>query len=167
MKFPTEDDFRAAHEAPDLHSMVVRTQSEVEVALRMVISEALEEPHRLELDKLTFPLKVDLAIALRAINPAMRPTFLKLNRIRNNFAHNAHAEFSEQAAKELRSTLPNSHRDKLHTNFDKAKTPRETLKVVFVIAYFEVLGAIERLQDRKSKKAKWIQDVAAYFDKYD
>lgn len=167
MDFPTEDQFKAAHSAPDLHSMVVRTQSEIEVALRAVISEALDEPHKLEIEKLSFPLKVDLAIALRAINPQIRQTFLKLNRIRNNFAHDSRAEFSEQAARELKFTVPEERRVELSSHFDNAKTPREVLKIVFIIAYFEALGAVERLQNQKRKKAKWLQDVAAHFNQYD
>lgn len=167
MDFPTEDQFRAAHGAPDLHSMVVRTQSEIEAALRTVISEALEEPHQLELDRLSFPLKVDLAIALRALTPSIRQTFLKLNRIRNEFAHNSRADFSEQAAKELMLTVPEDRRVELKAHFDSASTPRETLKIVFVTAYFEARGAVERLQHQKSKKAKLLNDISAYFEKYD
>lgn len=85
-ELPTDEEFRKASDAKEILNLVIRAHGELEIAIRVAIAEALAEPHELELERLSFPLKVDLAVALGVMRSAIRPLLLRLNKIRNDFA---------------------------------------------------------------------------------
>jgi hypothetical protein len=69
--------------------------------LNLAISDSLDDPHVLEVRRLPFALKVDIAAALRLIQE--RDLLLAVNGIRNRFAHNRGAELTKKDADALRS----------------------------------------------------------------
>jgi hypothetical protein len=126
------------------------------------VAEALTEPHELELERLTFPLKLDLAIALGIIPSDIRPLFLKLNKIRNTFAHNSRASFDSPEAQELLGTMPAPHRDSVRDYLAAAQTPRDILRIAFVVAFYQAKGAAEHVRARKQRLAELRRDTEAY-----
>lgn len=164
--FPSESEFRATTYTEDLHSMVIRSHSDLEQTLVAVITQALAEPHELEVRKLTFPLKVDLAIALSALRSDLRPVLMKLNKIRNEFAHNASASLGDQALKDLINTIPLLLRQNLQDRIEEATTIQGRIRIAFAVAYFECVGAIRFLEHKKRKAQKLQTDIEDYFKAY-
>ena len=147
--------------------MVIRAHGEIETALRVAIVEALIEPHELELERLSFPLKLDLAIALGVVRNSVRPLFLRLNKTRNEFAHDPRAEFTEKDARDLVNVLSEGYRDGLKTDLDNAKTPKEILRIVFVVAFLEALGAAERVQEHNKRLQELLRRAHVLFEGHD
>jgi hypothetical protein len=63
----------------------------VEGAIVSLIETALAYPGNIDLGQLSFPVKIDLAIALDRISPESKPALLALNRVRNALAHHPEA----------------------------------------------------------------------------
>jgi hypothetical protein len=94
-------------------SVVLRGHLYVEHFLTLVLSRALPDPDTLDVFDLRFPLKVDLAAALRVISIEEQDALKAINRIRNRFAHEPRAWFSDNDAGALWQTLSPRVRDKL------------------------------------------------------
>jgi hypothetical protein len=83
----TFDEFAQLIGNEDPLSFVIRGHQATEAALVCLIATALPNPHQMELAKLSFQLKVDLAVALQLIRSESRPLFFAVNTVRNRFAH--------------------------------------------------------------------------------
>lgn len=68
---PTEHDMLAALLSVDPVSIVIRGHITLEMYLSYLISQALPAPHSVELDRLSFAFKVDLAISLCLLRPIL------------------------------------------------------------------------------------------------
>jgi hypothetical protein len=135
--------------APDTLAVVVRGHQAIESALNAAISEALPDPHALEIEKLTFALKSDLAVSLRVIRRDSRGAFLAFNRTRNRFAHHFDAAFTKKEAEDLGNTLSSWQRRVLGKAPSDYLEPRALLEKVVAVLYFECTGALRRLQQEK------------------
>jgi len=145
----THQQFLTLIGAPDILTIVLRGQQAVEGVLDAAISEALPEPHALEIEKLSFALKADLALALGVIRADSRGAFLALSRLRNRFAHSLTAEFEQREAADLENALSNWQRQLVgHEPFPLAD-PRNLLRRVIAVLFAECSGAQHRLQDAK------------------
>jgi hypothetical protein len=134
--------------ADDLH-VVIRGHQLVEEALNSAISEALPEPHALEVSKLSFALKIDLASALRVVRSDSRPSLRAINRIRNRFAHQPNASLSDQEALDLRNLLSPWQRYVLGNQVAERDSPRSMLRMVMAVAFIEARNSARRLEDQK------------------
>jgi hypothetical protein len=101
-------DFNALMDPADPFTRSIRGLQAVEEVLDLAISESLANPHHLEISRLPFALKIDVASALGVIVDV--PLFEALNRIRNRFAHDRHATFSERDATDLFNIWPEALR---------------------------------------------------------
>jgi hypothetical protein len=164
---PSDNDLHRATHGTDVLNLVIRAHGELEAALRVVIAEALVEPHELELERLSFPFELDLAIALGAIRNSVRPLFLKLNKTRNDYAHNSRAEFTDKDSRDLINLLTEEHRQGVKEHLDNAKSVTEILRIGYVIAFFEARGAAERVREQKRHREEWQRKVEDFLYRYD
>lgn len=164
---PTDDEFRDAVDSKDILNLVIRAHGEIDIAIRIAVAEALAEPHEVELERLTFPLKVDFAIALGVIHSRIRPLLLKLNRVRNSFAHDSRANVSESDRMEVLGTLAPELRQGVEKHIQNANGTKEILRIAFVIGFFECKGAVERVRERKRRQKIWMQDVESFLEETD
>jgi hypothetical protein len=156
---PTNEQFIAILNAPDLAVLSIRGHVAIESALSDVIQQALPDPHHLEVKRLSFPLKVDLAVALKSLHKDSRPLFIKLNTIRNSFAHQATADLDEALAGDLKNSMSELHRKIVGDHFDTAKEPRLILRVATAAAFYEACMADEHLVHKKLEKDAWREEV--------
>jgi hypothetical protein len=70
-----------------------------------IIEDTLPHPERVELSRISFPLKVALVAANGYLEPDDVAAFLKLNSLRNKLAHNLHIELGEELVNELLASL--------------------------------------------------------------
>jgi hypothetical protein len=129
----------------DFLCVTIRGHQAIDDALNAAISQALLEPHALEIERLTFALKIDLAVALRVIGIESRSLFVILNRVRNRFAHRADAGFDSQHATELRNSFPLTQRAGLEQELAQL-SPKELLRRGIAIAFLEVRIAFHGLR---------------------
>jgi hypothetical protein len=165
MRTPTDAEFRAIVNGNDEAVISIRGHVAIEAALSEVIAQALPAAHEIELERISFPLKIDLAIALKAIRPESRPLLVVLNRVRNRFAHEASATLEESDFAEIRNSMSAIHRSVLRERFDSAKTPRDALRLGAVAAFYEARGVTERLVAQKIEHEELAKEVAVLLEK--
>jgi hypothetical protein len=149
MKLPSNDDLGAIIGSRDYLRTIIRGHQAVETMLDATISEALPKPHTLELARLSFGLKVDLAVALRIIPSESRACYVSINKIRNRFAHNPSAKFGRQDALNLYNVLSASQRFALNKTPSELPQPRLMLGYVIAVVVMELRATLTRLRDRK------------------
>jgi hypothetical protein len=70
------------------------------------IDHALMKPKALDVARLSFPMKVDLAIALGSFPEHVKSAALTINRIRNRFAHEIDATIGAEDVRQLLEETP-------------------------------------------------------------
>ena len=83
--------------------------------LSSVINERLIESHFLDVGRIPFALRVELAVALGIVELQDRAAFLQFNTIRNRFAHNPAASLTEQDFRDFYNVTGPSLRDMVKT----------------------------------------------------
>lgn len=149
---PTNDQFIKIALADDIVVLSIRGHIAIDSALSDVILQALPNPHLLEVERLSFLLKFDLAVALKSMNKNSRPLFQKLNAIRNQFAHQAAAEFNDTTAQELKNCMTELHKKIVKHTFETAKKSRDILEIATAAAFYEANYAHESLVNRKLER---------------
>ena len=97
----TLDTFIEHLEAEDDLAALLRGYLYVEVGLTHDIQKRLSHPEALNVQRLRFPEKIDLAIALGAIRKEDKPPLIKLNSLRNKVAHNLQYNISVQDVRDI------------------------------------------------------------------
>lgn len=85
-----------------------------------------------ELDRLRFPQKLDVLIALGAIAAEARPAWRQVNGLRNRFAHDLDARLTQEEADDLLNCMPQLMRKEIRSQrveldkrgWDGHRTPR-------------------------------------------
>ena len=97
---PDGDEVVALLTADDDMTVVVRGHLCLEAMLNVLLERVV--PNELtHLQALRFPARVDLAVALGRISPSSRGAWIKVNEIRNLFAHDLRARINSRLADEF------------------------------------------------------------------
>ena len=146
---PSEVELLEAIEGEDVLVTAVRGHQFLETLLVLAISEALPVPHVVEVKRLAFPLKVDLAVALGKIPRDCRDGYLKINRVRNRVAHDPDAELAERDALEAYNALSKRMREALGRPSDLDTEPLSILKRCIQMLFVVLQESISDARDRK------------------
>jgi hypothetical protein len=79
----------------DTVTFIIRSHLYAESKIIRLLSESLPNPRALDIERMSFAKKVDLAYALTLVDERTRRTLTLLNKLRNRFAHNLKSEISE------------------------------------------------------------------------
>ena len=150
-ELPTKHEFLEAVNADDPLRLVLRTHQYLEVVLCELISAKLSAPHALDVERLTFPFKVDLAIALGTLTGESRAIWLKVNSVRNLFAHDSNVSWDEKLAQDTFNTLGPFHRRALRRTFSDYDSPIAALREMMAVLFIEATAMIEHLDDQKMR----------------
>jgi|GEM_PF-4335771 len=148
---PTNEQFIEITCTTDFAALSIKGHIAIDSALSDVILQTLPEPHVIEVERISFLLKVDLAIALRSMRQDSRPLFQKLNTIRNQFAHRANAQLDETMARELKNCISEHQGNilRLSDDSDLWKTPRQILELCTAAAFYDVIHSLNILKFHK------------------
>lgn len=144
--------FLEAVNSTDNFSKAVDCHRYLDEAASDVLSELLIANRKIELDRLSFVLKLDLVIALGAFPADFRPLAVKLNAIRNRFAHSRSASVSTVEARQLYQLIPVFARE----NLDKSRSDEAhyMLGRSLGLLYASLIGALERTRDNKVRESE-------------
>lgn len=151
---PSNEQIRTILSSKDNFRLAIIGFSSIEQALNLLILEALSTTHKLELQKLSIELKLDLAIALRVLRKESKGLVKNLSKIRNYYAHSYKQEANFNTVSELKSYFSQAQRKMASTHFKNAITYTDTLCLAISIAYYEIEGSIKILKNQKIKKSK-------------
>ena len=149
----TLEQIQALSKTGDVFRYAVVGFSAVETALEELLIESLVTSHGVELSRLSVELKLDLAIGLGVIGRKSKPLMMKLSKVRNFYAHEFAVDAEYCPVAELKSCFSPRQRLLAGKYFAAADTFREGLRVAFITAYYDVVGAIDGLKKRKKDRA--------------
>jgi len=145
MALPDNKALLAILNAGDPLVQIVRGHQAVDEALSAAVAEALAEPHAVEIDRMSFGLKLDLAVALGVLHRESSPAYVSLNRIRNAFAHRSTATLDDRAVRDLYASLSPRQRA---TVDGSEPAPLDVRKVIAAL-FFEARQAYYGVRDAK------------------
>jgi hypothetical protein len=103
-------------ESEDLLGAVLRSHLWVENELIRIIRESLPVPDSIDLDRLSFPSKIELACALGMIPIEDMPAYRNLNALRNRLAHRFNSEVTEEDERSLLANLSPRSKEIAHSS---------------------------------------------------
>jgi hypothetical protein len=102
----TQEEFWIILKAPnDTLSLVIKAHHSIEVKIQEAFSHVLPRSNKLEVERVGFLLKVDFLIGLGVLEPSVRHLYELVNTVRNRFAHNPYAEFTESDATKVKNAV--------------------------------------------------------------
>jgi hypothetical protein len=143
----------------DILSMIIRSHQAIEAVLNAAISEALPNAHALEVERISFALKADLAAALQIVRMESLPSLQRFNTLRNRFAHRVDASFEANDATDLLNTLSTHQRYVAKDIPDPASDPKRVLAVAIAVMFCEIEVVLERIKDQKLADETWHEMV--------
>lgn len=164
MKPLSDEEFHKIVTATDLLTLGVRGHSAIDLTLRRFLSESLPESDEVELDRLSFALKLDLVVALRGLRSESRPLYQKLNQLRNRLAHHATVSFAENDAQALIACFSEHQKTLARHHLATHSSPLAAVKLAVVIGYFEIEAAVEAVINRKLRARALVEEIDEHFN---
>jgi hypothetical protein len=161
---PTNEEIQNLISTGDVFRYAVVGISAIELALEELISESLLTSHRVELTKLTIELKVDLSIGLGLLSRDSKGLLIKLSKIRNYYAHEFKTGTDYCPHEELKSCFSKVHRSIVGDYYAKADNFKETLRISFIAAYYELTNSIERQQAKRKHRDEALLHIEAVLE---
>jgi len=144
---PTSSQLVALIGIEDPLLLAIRGHQAIDALLTTAITSALPDPHQVEVERLSFTLKVDLAVALKRIPQDCRGMFTALNRVRNRLTHDAAAALDEQTAAEIRSAYAAPQRESFSHLIDRPGAPVYTLQLLVGILFQQLRVLLQQTLD--------------------
>ena len=124
--------------------VVLRGHLFIESEIVKMIQGKLTNPSAFNLDKISFPLKLHLGVALGVFEEKELPAYKIINRLRNETAHNLNFEVTDKNIEELISKL-NPHQLKI-SNFEDDDDFAFRFRKCIAALYFILLEKNEEIQ---------------------
>ena len=90
-------------DAPNHLTLMIRSHHAIENEVHGALEQLLSHSKRLDLRKIPFLTKIDLLISLRVLPSHSYPFLAEVNRLRNRFAHDPNASFTEEDGQKLKN----------------------------------------------------------------
>ena len=162
-RIPTLEQLLSTVNSDDFLNQIIKGHSSIEAVLNLAINESLVMPHKVELTRLSFRLKIDLAMGMGLINPETLTSYLEFNKLRNDFAHSPDTDFNHSRAKKLLLSLSAQQKQIIGTELDPTE-PHELLANIVVVLYVRLENTVKHLRDLKSYDNAYhelVQDIFA------
>jgi hypothetical protein len=130
----TTDELARLHDSADDMTLAIKGHLAIEALLDLAVSEALPVAHAVEVREMKFPLKVDLCVALGVLQSEFRGPLMKMNTIRNGFAHGSKEEVTKNDARDLANAWPQRTRDIAPEAFEVEDDPSGVLATSLIVA---------------------------------
>lgn len=158
---PTEEQIHSLIKTGDIFKYSVAGFSAIEAAIDVLVSESFHTSHRVELNRFSTELKVDLLIALGTLRKESKGLLVKLSKARNFYAHEFAGDVEYCPQQELISCFSKHHREMVREHIGDIQTFRDALKVSFIAAYYDIIAGIERLREFKKQRTEHLLHVEA------
>jgi hypothetical protein len=151
MPYPNWEAFDGFLDSPEPLTVFLRCHQTFDGQLSDIINEYLMESHSLEISRIAFPVKVELAIALGAVQKDLRSPLLKFNAIRNALAHDGQTVLTEQEIRDFRNVFNTPFMlEGLQVSLDAAgEKPQPLLRAMLLLIYAILNHKLEAVRDQK------------------
>jgi len=134
--------------------LVIRGHLILEHVLISFIQTGLSKSSALKIDRLNFPAKTELAIAMGLLPEDLSPVLLYVNNMRNNFAHDLNFKISPAVIEEFFKKFPKQGQEILLQD-DNGSTQSVSLENIRFASFFEVLFVL--LDLTRHHYTEWLQ----------
>ncbi|MGW5218642.1 hypothetical protein ACWEQA_12305 [Nocardia sp. NPDC004085] len=136
--------------------LMVRMHLWIEHALIGLIENSVPSPEFLNLSRLSFPQKVDLAAAYGYIDHDLVPMLYKINSLRNKVAHRLDAGLGPSAAQDLFNTCPEIVRWQIKCILSEQTTDPDWLhKIRWILIVINQQIMVQMMVARLTKAGIW------------
>ncbi|MGO0790635.1 hypothetical protein ACTOWA_12290 [Herbaspirillum seropedicae] len=129
--------------SPDLLSLVVKSHYSIDKLLDFVIFLRIPKADAIELRRVAFLLKVDLATGMGLFREDLRPIFNLINTLRNRFAHDPYSAFSDKDMQNAKNVLLSRKPMVVPESFKSETVSRIVLETLFVVGFLNAVAAYE------------------------
>lgn len=129
--------------SPDLLSLVVKSHYSIDKLLDFVVLLRIPKADAIEFRRVAFLLKVDLATGMGLFREDLRPIFNLINTVRNRFAHDPYASFSEKDMQNAKNVLWSRTPMVVPESFKGETDPRTVLETLFAVGFVNAVAAYE------------------------
>ena len=141
----SQEQFMKHLEMEDPLSVVLRGLLYIEGAVRAVIATALPRPDALSIDRLDFPTKVRLMLALSILDESDVAPLLAMNALRNRLAHQLGTNATDEDVQAIVRSLSPTQKAMYDSQSQANSTFPDNLRLVVAVLVVELEGHIERL----------------------
>jgi hypothetical protein len=139
---------------------VIRGHLWIEFLLNTALEDAMSQPSEMSLDRMSFPTRVDLAVALGILSRSEGNAYVQANWLRNRFAHDPDFLLDEQSVERVWNSIPVELRiPEAHPFALKGGTPKETFIHAFGILMVRMDTAVTRLRDQKIEQQAFLEAI--------
>lgn len=160
IRIPTSAEFLGIVEHPQVQVSVIIAQIVLENLIALALSETMAGQHHLELERVPFPMKLDLAIALGILPLESRPIYLKVNNLRNNFAHDWSATFHDSEGINFYNCLSGFQRRGFGSK-ENQQGGKAILTQILCVLFVELQQVVTRIRDEKVYSQALHEEVMA------
>lgn len=141
--------------------MVLRSHQLVDGLLSDLIEEQLIEKHHLELRRIPFAVRVELAQAMGLLNVGDRGALIQFNTLRNRFAHEAATTITHKDSQDLYNGIGDRLRFAAGDVGRALETPRTCVETVAACLVLSLDITLERVREEKLWGTAVMQEARA------
>jgi hypothetical protein len=131
----------------------------LEETLEQIISESLKDSSIIDIKRIPFGLKVDIAIALGSIDKSLRSPLKKINSFRNKYAHDRVARLNKKEISQLLNALPLKDKEYIVKRDGPNASLQQFLKGSIFVLYATLTSSYKSIKENKIR-AKVLNEMA-------
>ena len=152
-------------EEKSIISMVLKGQLLIESEIERLIISVYSDPSVFDLNRMMYPQKVDLLIAIGVFTKDEMTPYKEFNKIRRKFAHDLMYELTEEDVNKVFHSLSEKHSALwAGLKLDDNKTPIELLKklLLVMITLITLQNSIDEELDKKPIDPMSVSEIKQY-----
>jgi hypothetical protein len=134
---------------PDPMIRTIRAHQHVDRILSGLVNARLTDSHYLDVERIPFALRVELAVALGVVELDDRAALLQFNNIRNRFAHEPDTVLTEKDSRDLLNVCGKMVRSMHQRARESPSDPNDCIRDVCACLWIRLECALEQLKDQK------------------
>ena len=140
---------------------VIRIHQYLDRIMTAIINECLVESHYLDVERIPFALRVELAVAIGAIDKEDRSPLLFFNTMRNRFAHDPNTELTEKDSRDFYNVFPKQLRVMLDREYESFEDLNHAIAELSICLYIKVEHSLHYLRDSKLWQRAYSEETRA------
>jgi hypothetical protein len=141
--------FLDAVNTDDVMTRFVRLHQFLDNVLTELVNERLVESHALEVKRIPFALRVELAVALGIIDMQTRSPLLQFNSLRNDFVHTTDVVLTEKHATDFYNIFPPQLRESVSRNLANETAFHWRITLLVVALFVHLHKKLDHIRDMK------------------
>jgi len=150
---------------PNVMVRLIRIHQYLDGVLSALVNERLIESHYLDVERIPFPLRVELGVAIGVIANDDRSPLLQFNTIRNQFAHDPKRVLTEKDSRDFYNVCQGKLRYIGHREYDSFADAEECVTYMSVVLYLKLQQSLDHIRNSKLWDRAAAEEMQELLDK--